>query len=628
MPIVNVRRDDLFAKIGETYTDDEFQDLCFRFGIENDDVVTESEIKGKDTPTPDAVWYKIDVPANRYDLLCIEGISRALRIFLEKEQNPQYKAVKAEKPLMMVQDRSTFGIRPFVCCAVLRNLNMTQQVYNSFLDLQDKLHFNIGRRRTLVAIGTHDLDNIQGPFKYTALPYDKINFVPLFEEKSFNVDELFHHYRDVKEQSHLKPYIDIAADAQQDRVAKGEALLHPVILDATGQVLSLPPVINSEYSKLTLDTKNVFIEVTATDFTKANVVLNTLIAMFSEHCSDKFSAEIVHVDCPADLPLPPNADEAITKVKETPEGFTLAFPNLQDRVFATSSKYLNGGIGLDLPASDMVSLLTRMQLRASVDADGNGITVNSPVTRSDVLHPIDIQEDVAIAYGYNNIPRSLPPVVCIGGEQPLNKLSDQLRQQVALCQYTEVMTWALIQTEENFEKLQRKDPGNKCVTIANSKTDFTACRTTMVPGLLKVVQANKSVKLPLKIFELGDVVVQSAAKPEGAANVRHLGVLYAGQTSGFEEVHGVLTRLMEQLNVPFVPHTAFKVDAKARLTYTIRAHASEDQTYLPGRVAEIVLSNGTVVGEFGIVHPVVLKNFELDQHAPCSVLEINIEPFL
>ncbi|CDY54089.1 BnaC08g47290D [Brassica napus] len=184
----NVGRDRLFAALGESYTREEFDDLCFRFGIELDDVTTEKAIirkekhieeeAGKDEET----IYKIDIPANRYDLLCLEGIAQALRIFNKKQEIPTYRLSDVGKDSMLrmnVRSDQTSQIRPFVVCAVLRGVTFDEARYNSFIDLQDKLHQNICRRRSLVAIGTHDLDTLQGPFTYEALSPKDINFVPL-----------------------------------------------------------------------------------------------------------------------------------------------------------------------------------------------------------------------------------------------------------------------------------------------------------------------------------------------------------------------------------------------------------------------------------------------------------------
>ena len=132
------------------------------------------------------------------------------------------------------------------------------------------------RKRTLVAIGTHDLDTIQGPFTYTALPPKEIHFVPLNQEKNMDGTELMHFYESDR---HLSKFLPIIRDKPA----------YPVILDKNGVVCSLPPIINGDHSKIKVETKNVFIECTATDITKANVVLNTMVTMFSQYCKTPFT---------------------------------------------------------------------------------------------------------------------------------------------------------------------------------------------------------------------------------------------------------------------------------------------------------------------------------------------------
>lgn len=149
----------------------------------------------------------------RYDLLCIEGISRALRVFLQKDDPPQYRLAHppgGESNLLTVTispevsfescnfriqlfnilDGQTQKIRPYFACAILRNVKFTPRSYASFIDLQDKLHQNICRRRQLVSMGTHDLDTLKQPFRYEARPPKDIKFVPLGKDKSYNAVEL------------------------------------------------------------------------------------------------------------------------------------------------------------------------------------------------------------------------------------------------------------------------------------------------------------------------------------------------------------------------------------------------------------------------------------------------------
>lgn len=427
MPIVNVKRDELFSRLGENYgaqkdvpskqVDDKFADLCFEFGIELDDVTSMKEMIRKEQKREDAnaseeIIYKVDVPANRYDLLCIEGLARALRIFKGKEKSPIYRALKPKQPEKMIVEPETGQIRPFVVCAILRNIKFNPSNYQSFIDLQEKLHQNICRRRTLVSIGTHDLDTIKGPFTYKALPPTEINFVPLNQTKSFNGKELMNH---LENDLHLKKYLPIIRDSPR----------YPVIYDSNQVVLSLPPIINSDHSKITLNTKNVFIEVTATDLTKAKIVLNTVCAMFSEYTSDKFTSEIVEVI--------------------TSDGKSTFYPDFSVYNLEVDVDYITSlsGIGASLKINQIADLLDRMSLTTTI-VDDKKVSVAVPITRSDVLHACDVVEDVAISFGYNNIQRVVPQTLTTGKQVPINKFTDQLREVVGMYGFTEVLTFALV----------------------------------------------------------------------------------------------------------------------------------------------------------------------------------------
>ncbi|GLU17464.1 hypothetical protein SLE2022_338300 [Rubroshorea leprosula] len=594
MPTISVGRDRLFAALGKTYTQEEFEDLCFRFGIELDDVTTEKAIIRKEkhleeeADDDEEVIYKIEVPANRYDLLCLEGLALALRIFNGLEQIPQFKVanISRDSMLKMHVKEETSLIRPFVVCAVLRGITFDEASYNSFIDLQDKLHQNICRRRTLVAIGTHDLDTLEGPFTYEALPPSEINFVPLKQVKNFRADELMEFYKsDLK----LKKFLHIIENSP----------VFPVIYDSKRTVVSLPPIINSAHSAITLKTKNVFIECTATDLTKAKIVLNTMVTTFSSYCERKFEVEPVEVKY---------FDEK-----------SYVYPDLSVFNMEVPLSYITDSVGVSLQAEEVASLLNRMQLHANIaKQSGSGencnINVSVPPTRSDVLHPCDVMEDVAIAFGYNDIPKRKPSTL---KPLPLNQLSDLIRHEIAMNGFTEVLTWILCSKRENFEMLNRKDDKSTAVIIGNPRSsDFEVVRTSLMPGMLKTVGHNKDHPKPLKIFEVGDVVLLDENKDVGASNRRLLGALYCGANSGFELIHGLVDRIMEVIGSPFVP-------VGDNTGYFIQL--SEEPEFLPGRQASIVYK-GRRIGTFGIVHPAVLNNFDIPD--PCSFLEVNIETFL
>ncbi|XP_042376847.1 phenylalanine--tRNA ligase beta subunit, cytoplasmic-like [Zingiber officinale] len=597
MPTVSVGRDRLFAALGETYTQEEFEELCFKFGIELDDVTTEKAIIRKEKhleeeeeaeagDEDEEVIYKIEVAANRYDLLCLEGIARALRIFIEKEANPLYTVsdVSSKSILKMHVKPETSLIRPFVVCAILRGITFDEARYNSFIELQDKLHQNICRRRTLVAIGTHDLDTIQGPFSYEALPPQEINFVPLKQVKSFRADDLLEYYKsDMK----LKKFLHIIENSP----------VYPVIYDNNRTVLSLPPIINGAHSAINLKTRNVFIECTATDLTKAKIVLNTMVTMFSEYCEKKFEVEPVEVIYS--------------------DGKSMICPDLSVSRMEVPLSEIIDPIGISLDVSEVVTLLNKMQLEAAHSSLATGdfnIVVSVPPTRSDILHARDVMEDVAIAYGYNNIPKSKPKCMTTGGRQPLNRFSDKVRAEVARAGYMEVLTWVLCSHEENFSMLRRKDDGDKAVIIANPRSaDFEVVRTSLMSCLLKTLKHNIDHPRPIKIFEVGDVVVLGGDRDVGASNNRRLAALYCNVSSGFEEILGLVERIMKVVRAPHinVPDNYHK--------------PSDEPEYFPNRQCSIIF-NGKQIGNFGIVHPEVLKKFGIPD--PCSFMEIDIQSLL
>ncbi|XP_042217448.1 phenylalanine--tRNA ligase beta subunit-like [Homarus americanus] len=582
MPTVSVNRDALFKALGKTYSDEEFDELCFQYGLEVDDIVDEPE-KG--------ITYKIEVGANRYDLLCIEGIARSLSVYLGKESQPNYRVLPPKEPenYKLIVKPSTSQVRPYVVGAVLRNIKFTQAVYDSFIDLQDKLHQNLARKRTLVAIGTHDLDTIIGPFIYDARPPQDISFVPLNQTQAYRADKLLEMYSC---DSHLKEYVPIIKDKP----------VYPVITDQKGVVLSLPPIINGNHSKITLNTRNVFIECTATDRYKAQIVLDTLVCMFSGYCDQPYTAESVQV--------------------EYPDGEKVQYPKLQYRQQVASVSYCNILAGVSEKAEDIAKMLTSMSL--SADPDGQDkVVVKVPPTRYDVLHECDIAEDFAVAYGFDRLAADMqmPPTNTIGQEFELNYLSDKLRLLMSQNNYTEVATFSLYSKMDMGERMRVNLDNESWVKVANPKTtECEAVRISLLPGLMKTLAANKHISLPLKLFEVADVVFRDSCptttRGTGARNERHLCAINYNVKAGIEIVQGLLDNIMIALKVPFTP------DNSAQGYYL---EGKDHPSYFPGFCGNVIV-NDVAVGQIGLIHPEVITNFNLNN--PAAAFEINIEKVL
>lgn len=602
MPTVSVAKADILRVIDAPgMTDEQFGDLCFRFGIELDEVTTEAEEQLKETnrAADDAsheVLYKIDIPANRYDLLCLEGIGRALRIFLGKSAMPTYRAVAPADMLRINVRPATAQIRPYVVCAVLRDITFTETSYKSFIALQDKLHQNLCRRRKLVAIGTHDLDTISGPFVYDARAPTDISFVALKQSKLMNAVELLDLY---ERDAHLRPFVPLIKDSP----------VYPVIYDANGVVLSMPPIINGEHSKITLKTRNVFIESTALDRTKAYVVLNTLLAMFSEYCAAPFTYEpvLVHYEDGS-----------------SPDDVT---PHADSYDIEASVEYINQCTGLQQSADAIREGLLAMQLPSSLK-DDDTLTVHVPITRSDVLHACDVMEDVAIAYGFDNLPAAPPNTMTVGKELPMNKLSDAVRSEIGMAGFTEILTFALNSHDESF-KCMRLEPVD-CVEIANPKTpEYQVARMSLLPSMLKTLSHNRSVPLPIRLFEVSDVVMLDADSDTGARNERKVCASYSAVAGGFEVIHGLVDRIMLVLGSL---HEADVASARVAPLTVFRYVRAQHPSYIDSHCAAIEVrpalssSEWQRVGVFGALHPEVISNFDLK--VPVCAVEFSLGAFL
>ena len=523
MPTISVNKADLYKALGKEYTKDEFDELCFEFGLELDEDTSETKrpiVDGVEEPPQ----LKIEVPANRYDMLCFEGIAMNLNVFLGRQSVPNFQLVAPPNGELQTAyvSKDTARIRPYFSCAILRNIKFTRERYESFISLQDKLHQNLARQRTLVSIGTHDLDTIEGPFSYEALPPDQINFAPLNQSQNMNANQMMEMYETDK---HLSRYLHIIRDSP----------VYPVIYDNNRTVLSMPPIINSNHSKITLDTKNVFIDITATDKTKLEVVNHILVSMFSTYCSEPYTVEPVKV-----------VSKHNNESRETPD--------LTPRATQASASYINSVCGLDLPRENLCKLLRKMCYHAKPSTtEEDKLDIDVPVTRADVLHEADIMEDAAIAYGFNNLPRHFPGTShSVAAALPINKLADIIRLEAAMAGWAEVMPLILCSHDENYAWLQKKDDG-KAVRLQNPKTaEYQIVRTSLIPGLLKTIRENRRHAVPMKVFEVADVVLKDEKAERRSRNEKHFAACWYGKSSGFEQVHGLLDRIMLMLKSAFI----------------------------------------------------------------------------
>ena len=345
------------------------------------------------------------------------------------------------------------------------------------------------------------------------------------------------------EGSHISRYLHIIRDSP----------VFPVIYDSNRTVCSMPPIINSNHSKISPNTRDIFIDITATDRTKLEIVNAVLVTMFSLYTDEPFTVEPVKI-------VSPHNNE------------TRQVPDLTPRETEAEVSYINACCGLDLSATEICELLKKMAYVASPSKSSKDLVdIAIPPTRADVLHQADIMEDVAVAYGFNELPRSFPDKsATIAQPLMINKLSDIVRIEAGMAGWSEVMPLILCSHDENFAWMNRKDNGQTAVKLANPKTaEYQIIRTSLIPGLLKTIRENKHHSVPLKIFETSDVAFQDASRERKSRNERHFAAAWCGKSSGFEVVHGLLDRVMLMLKSAFITNEGLEGKAGADSQYWI-----------------------------------------------------------
>ena len=262
-------------------------------------------------------------------------------------------------------------------------------------------------------------------------------------------------------------------------------------------------------------------------------------------------------------------------------------------------------------------------------------------------------EDLAIAYGFNKLPRQFKDLGPVGRPLAINKLSDIVRIESAMAGWVEVMPLTLCSHDENFADLNHEDDGSTVVKLANPKSaEYQVVRTTLIPGLMKTLRENKHRHLPIKTFEVGDVVFKAPELERKARNERHVAAAFCGKSSGFEVIQGLLDRLMLMLKSAFLIAEEGlqlsedwsgtdggkqeegltekrKVEIKVVKKNGYWIEESDDPMFFARHAADIHLrldGKEQTVGHFGILHPAVLEKFEIK--FPTSVMELNVEPFL
>lgn len=537
MPLITLDMEDLRLLIGRNISSDEIVSTLSSIG---------SEIQSYSEKTIEVEFFP-----NRPDLYSVEGVARALRAYYEiKKGMPVYNVNEGD--ISMTVDDSVMSVRPYIVCGVIRNVKLTHEGVASLMDLQEKLHLTLGRKRMKCAIGVHDLDAVKPPFEYTGVEPDEISFEPLGHSVEMNLREIVKRHEKGIEYGHILEDYD----------------KYPIILDKNKNVLSFPPIINGTLTAVTEYTENLFIEMTGTHLKTLSHALSVLMTSLAERCGEIENVRVIH-----------------------PE-YNQKFPDLSVREMSVKKEYIRKILGINLTDEEIKSSLERMMYDVDVF---DYIKVRIPPFRCDILHPIDIIEDVAIGYGYWNFSEKLPDAMTIGEEYYLSDIKDRSRKIMVGMGFQEVMTLSLT-SRDTLKKIGVK---GEITEILNPITDqHTVVRASLYPSLLEVLKINKHRELPQKIFEVGDIVMNHK-------NKLTLCSLITSSRASFTEIKSHVESFMREVGLENFSYD--KCDKKI---------------YIMGRCAYIILDD-IILGDFGEIHPEILEYWQLTN--PVTGLEIDLE---
>jgi phenylalanyl-tRNA synthetase beta chain len=496
----------------------------------------------------------VEIEANRADMFSVEGIARYLKGHMGIEEGfVEYEVQDGDFKITV--DESVRNVRPYIGAAHITGIEMDDYLIRTLMDLQEKLHATIGRKRKKLAIGVHDSSKIGRDIVYRAVRPEEVSFVPLAKEEEMNLREIL------------------------ERHEKGRAYRHllegkekwPILMDSKRNVLSFPPIINGQLTALNENTKEIFIDMTGTDL---NLIKKTM-AIFCSALADRGG----------------RIESAVLKYPD----FELRMPDMSGESMDAKVDYINSLIGTELSGEDMVNLIKKSRFGAVLN--GDVLNLRIPSYRMDILHPVDIAEEIAIAYGYDRLIPELPKEVTFGSRKKGHVLEKAIMDIMIGLGFNEINTLTLSNEDMQFRMMRLEKEG--AVTIKNPITEFhTMVRTWLLPSIMDILSKNRHRDLPQRVFELGEVVYGDGK------NRTHVAGAIIEDRASFTAIKSIIEAIFRDLGVEF------EISEK------------EHGSFIKGRCASI-MRDGKEIGFFGEVHPEVLQNFELEH--PVSAFEFSIE---
>jgi phenylalanyl-tRNA synthetase beta chain len=513
------------------------------------------EEKGED-------YVKVEYNPNRIDFCSYAGVARALKGFMEWETGlPKYEA--KEPTATLIIDEAVADVRPYMLAAIVRNIKLDEDAVVELMEMQEDLHWGIGRDRKKASIGIHNLDVVNPPFKYTAVEPTSVKFVPLGKTEAMTPKEILEKHEKGVDYKHLVDW----------------APKYPLLVDKDWNVLSMPPIINGELTRVSVETRNLFLDITGPSYDAVEKSLKVLATALADMGA---TLEKVYVKYP---------------------DRTLVSPNLEAEKMRLRVNYASRLLGIKISEEEAVKCLQKCRLGA--DKAGEGVLeVAIPPYRIDVLHEVDLVEEVAIGYGYYRLKPTIPKTVTVGKKHPTYITADLARQIMVGLGFMEVMNFTLTNERVHYEFMRVK-PENP-VKLANPVSmEYTIMRQMLLPGLMKNLAENKHESFPQRLFEVSDVAKINTRLETMCERRLHVAAVSSHSTANFTEMKSFCEALLSNLGLE---------------SWQIKE--AKHPSFLDGRTSAIYIKNRRV-GVLGEIHPEVLNNFELEN--PTAALEIDLE---
>ena len=558
--------------------------LLLKHGCKHDiaDVDHRLPLLGTDIDRCDEETLDIEIFPNRPDLLSAETLSLAMRGFLHNQSTLTEEAL-GDSGIKLTVEPELATIRPIILGAVVRGLEMNDDedmdnFIKQLMDHQEKLHFALGRGRRRASIGVHDLSTLHPPFVARAVERSHA-FTPLAMEEAMTIEEILTSHPKGVDYAHLLEGMDKV----------------PIIEDSKGAVLSFPPIINGAQTTVQSSTRDLFIDVTGWDRRACESCLMLVALQAKERGGTIETVQITN--CNGQEEHLPNWSPVHHRVPARLVK-TILGRDLEDEELTNAMIRMGGRFTGRSPATPEETSDNGTMQYAGHGEDMLGFDM--PRWRFDLLHPVDIVEDLAIGHGYEDLGSDVP-------KAPMNAIpraDDHLRRRIRTSMqgmgFMQIQSLTLSNDEDQFDRMRWK-PFNQITRITNPITiEHTMMRHFLLPGLLRLLATNRHHDLPQSVYELGTVV-------RDHKNMDRLAFLTAERSGGFAAIRGRIQAFLRDIGAESI---------------VIEALPANEGPWLAGRAARVLIG-GEWVGCFGEIDPAISQTFEL--LVPLNGAEFDVE---